>query len=229
MTPQEQSIPYGYCHCGCGCLTTISKKTRTSEGIRKGEPTKYIIGHARILPRNELGTFKIDGVYCRLIPLTKGQYTLVYQSDYEWLSVYKWQAHWNRHTRSYYAVRCSRGADGKFHSLFMHREILGLSYGDDREGDHAFCDTLDNRRFIDGKINLRIANNSEQKRNQRRYHRNQSGYKGVTSDLRLKKWRAQITVNHKRIHLGLFSTATEAYAAYCAAAFLYHGEFARLK
>jgi hypothetical protein len=111
----------------------------------------------------------------------------------------------------------------------MHREILGLPYGDKREGDHAFGDTLDNRRLIEGRINLRIANDFEQKRNQRRYRSNQSGYKGVTWEKHLKKWRARIDSDNRQINLGVFVDRESAYAAYCAAATVYHGEFARLQ
>lgn len=35
-----------YCACGCGLLTPISTKTYTRNGIIKGQPTKYIRGHA---------------------------------------------------------------------------------------------------------------------------------------------------------------------------------------
>lgn len=39
------TIPYGYCHCGCGQRTSIAKRNRLSEGIRKGEPMPYARGH----------------------------------------------------------------------------------------------------------------------------------------------------------------------------------------
>lgn len=38
------SIPYGYCHCGCGEKAPISKRSR--RGYKKGEPQRYILGHA---------------------------------------------------------------------------------------------------------------------------------------------------------------------------------------
>jgi hypothetical protein len=43
------------------------------------------------------------------------------------------------------------------------------------------------------------------------------------------KWIAQICINGKKKHLGLFSTPELAYAAYCKAALEYHGKFACLK
>jgi len=42
------------------------------------------------------------------------------------------------------------------------------------------------------------------------------------------RWRSGIVINGKTIHLGLFDTPEEAHAAYCEAARLYHGAFARV-
>ena len=46
----KKKIPYGYCHCGCGQKTKLHTETRPSKGYVKGEPRKYIIGHARRTP-----------------------------------------------------------------------------------------------------------------------------------------------------------------------------------
>ena len=43
-----QEIPYGYCHCGCGEKTRLSPRNHTKRGYVKGEPYKYIAGHADI-------------------------------------------------------------------------------------------------------------------------------------------------------------------------------------
>lgn len=39
-------IPYGYCLCGCGQKTTIAKFDDIRRGAIKGEPRKFIQGHA---------------------------------------------------------------------------------------------------------------------------------------------------------------------------------------
>lgn len=39
-------IPEGYCHCGCGGKAPIAKQGRDSRGFKKGEPQKFIRGHA---------------------------------------------------------------------------------------------------------------------------------------------------------------------------------------
>ena len=35
----------GYCQCGCGEKTRIARKTRTNEGIFKGQPKRFLNGH----------------------------------------------------------------------------------------------------------------------------------------------------------------------------------------
>lgn len=42
---QNCTIPYGYCHCGCGNLTNISTRNVRANGIKKGEPNRYIDKH----------------------------------------------------------------------------------------------------------------------------------------------------------------------------------------
>lgn len=42
----ECAISYGTCHCGCGEKTWIATQTQRTRGFVKGEPTKYIKGHA---------------------------------------------------------------------------------------------------------------------------------------------------------------------------------------
>jgi hypothetical protein len=36
-------MPYGYCHCGCGQKTNIAIKTKN--GVKRGEPLRYLRGH----------------------------------------------------------------------------------------------------------------------------------------------------------------------------------------
>jgi hypothetical protein len=104
----------------------------------------------------------------------------------------------------------------------MHRQILGLEYGDPREGDHINRkETLNNT-----DENLRIVDSFSQQKNKGLYRSSTSGLKGVTFHKATKKWLAQIAVDGERKHLGLFATKELAYAAYCRAARKFHGEFA---
>lgn len=75
--------------------------------------------------------------------------------------------------------------------------------------------------------NLREATNAENRRNSKRRVNNRSGFKGVSWHNQSRRWRARIKLHGKSTHLGLFASKENAYAAYCAAAEKYHGEFGR--
>jgi hypothetical protein len=101
----------------------------------------------------------------------------------------------------------------------MHRYILNIS-DPTIVVDHINGNPLDNRRQ-----NLRICTQKENSRNSIKKRTNTSGYKGVSWFKRDKKWRAQIKVNYKAIHLGYFDTLKLAKQAYNQAADRYFGEF----
>jgi hypothetical protein len=72
------------------------------------------------------------------------------------------------------------------------------------------------RNPLNNKIeNLREATRSENMRNTKLMSTNQSGYRGVCWHTPMQKWRAQISFQGKKIHLGYFNTPKEAYVAYC--------------
>lgn len=153
------------------------------------------------------------------IALTKGQFAIIDDADYEMVSRYRWRARWAKTSRSYYAVSRLPGSNGKCVTILMHRVILGLNYRDGLQGDHVNHDTLDNRR-----LNLRIASGVQNARNARKRSDNVSGFKGASAWKN--KWKAQIAVDGEIIYLGLYDTPEAAHTAYCIAATKYHGEFA---
>lgn len=163
-----------------------------------------------------------DDPAMRFVPLTQEKIAVVDQEDYEWICKFRWQARFNPTSGLWYAVRSQRIGD-KNTSFQMHREIMGLSSKDKRTVDHIEPTlTLDNR-----KSNLRIATLSEQGRNKRKSKANTSGFKGVSFDTQMRKFRAYICLNRKLKHLGFFDSAIIAHAAYVEASKIYHGEFAR--
>jgi len=88
--------------------------------------------------------------------------------------------------------------------------------------DHYNLNRSDNRIS-----NLRIANNSENKRNSRVRKDSKSGIKCVRQDKRTGKYTSRIIVEGNQFWLGTFNTAEEAHEAYCEAASKYYGEFFR--
>lgn len=139
------------------------------------------------------------------IHLTQGKVALVDDADYEWLMQWKWYAQKNR--RTYYAVRRTVSLNGVHETILMHRQILGLSFGDPREGDHREHDGLDNRR-----LNLRIVNHRQNQWNQRKAHR--SRFPGVRWNKYHEKWQVCPNIHGKERFIGYFveeRTASEAY------------------
>lgn len=158
----------------------------------------------------------------RTIPLTQGQFALVDAADYDWLMQWKWRAQFNEHTESFYALRFMSDKKGNEQAQGMHRDILGLNPGDDRQGDHRNRNTLDNRRH-----NLRTANAQQNSCNRKRRKDNSSGFVGVYAAGKM-GFRAIAYSRGKNFHLGYFSTAEEAARARDVAAEKLHGEFAHI-
>lgn len=155
------------------------------------------------------------------IPLTQGQIALIDDEDFELVSRYKWFAHWHRSANAFYAETYIREFHDKRKLIGMHRLIFGIKQN--IFIDHINCNSLDNR-----KINLRMANMSQNQCNRSKTKSNKSGYKGVSYRKDNGKWRAEIESNGVRKNLGSFHTPEEAYNAYCDAALRLHGEFARI-
>jgi hypothetical protein len=78
----------------------------------------------------------------------------------------------------------------------------------------------------DNKIsNLRLATDEQQTFNKTKYKNNKCGLKGVFFVKNNNKFRAMATLNKKKIHLGYFTNAIDAFNAYNNFALSNHGEF----
>jgi hypothetical protein len=152
---------------------------------------------------NYSGRSEIDLTLMKNIPLTQGKYALVDDEDYDWLMTWKWFVYKGHSTD--YAMANDDGT-----TIQMHRVILMTHTNE--VVDHINHNGLDNRR-----CNLRNCTIRENCAN--RINIGTSKYTGVyysgsVHDRNLKKWRAEITVNRKHIHLGRYHTELEAYYAY---------------
>lgn len=157
---------------------------------------------------------------------SRGLSVLIDDQDAD-LAAYPWNSSKNTKDGKYYInTRCLRLAGGKH--VTIHRVILSRMLGRDLSSgewaDHINGDTQDNRRR-----NLRLASAAQNAQNRKRPCTSTSGYKGVSLVKPTGKWKAQIWKNRKHTYLGQFNTPEEAYMAYCYAAQILHGEFAKLK
>lgn len=88
-------------------------------------------------------------------------------------------------------------------------------------------DHIDGNGLNNSWTNLRQANQSQNKANGRLNLNNSTGFKGVSFYKKTNKYKAQIYVRRRNIHLGYFVTARQAAMAYRNAALKFFGEFAR--
>jgi len=151
------------------------------------------------------------------VTLTQGYIAVVDSDDAYLVEGFNWCAQVSRST--VYARRsdCTSGR-GRF--VLMHRLISTAP--DDMHVDHIDGDGLNNCRS-----NMRLATNQQNQHNQGIARHNTSGFKGVYFHNRLKKWQAGIKMNNIAYHLGTYSTAELAHAAYVEASARLHGEFSR--
>lgn len=155
------------------------------------------------------------------IPLTQGKVALVDDEDYDRLNCNNWYAH--KESNIFYALRKVSTGAGKRKTVQMHREIMGMFYGDGRMVDHSNGDGLDNR-----KENLRLCTNSQNAMNKKSNTGSSSKYKGVSWKKRDKRYEVYVRANKKIIYVGSSTDETEAARMYDEAAKRFFGEFARL-
>jgi hypothetical protein len=133
-------------------------------------------------------------------------YTLVDATDANWVNQWRWYL-----DASGYAVRGQylpgRGRGRNTRVIRLHRELLGLTHGDDLEGDHISRNRLDNRR-----ANLRPVpqQGRANMQNMVSHAGSTSSHRGVYWDKWARKWRAQIGSGNTRRCLGSFDSEIEA-------------------
>jgi hypothetical protein len=129
----------------------------------------------------------------KIIPLTKGKYTIVDDKDFEWLNKFKW--HFGSHG---YVVTTVN-----YRKVLMHRLINKTP--ENFETDHINRDKLDNRRS-----NLRTVTQSQNGFNRGPQKNNKSGIKGISWEKDRNKWSAELTINQKRVYRQRFNSLQEA-------------------
>lgn len=112
---------------------------------------------------------------------------------------------WHLTAQGYAGRRVTR--DGRRTIVLLHRELLGLTHGDPRQGDHIDGNRLDCRR-----TNLRIATPAQNSQN-RAPVGGSSRHRGVCFHKQSGRWMAYGQVERRREYLGLHATEDDAAAA----------------
>lgn len=138
------------------------------------------------------------------IPLRNRQhvvraYAVVDATDADWVNQWRWFL-----DDDGYAAR-RPWIDGRQVWILLHRELLGLSHGDIREGDHIDRDRLNNRR-----CNLRVATKTINRQNRAALAGSSSQHRGVGWDKRRSKWAAYARKDGRMLNLGRFDDELEA-------------------
>jgi len=152
----------------------------------------------------------------RQIPLTQGQFAIVDDEDFAWLSQWKWTAQATPEGKFYAMRRESRRL------VLMHRLI-------NETPAHLVTDHRDGNGLNNQRGNLRNATELENMMNRRGKRGGTSSHKGVWFDAAQagkKKWRSAIRINGRLKYLGRFETEEQAGAAYAEAAVIHFGQFA---
>jgi hypothetical protein len=161
------------------------------------------------------------------IKLTQGQFSLVDDEDYEFLSQWKWYAHRINKKQTYYAIRTCRIGNQK--AVRMHRVIAERYIGKEfKELDHLNRNGLDNQ-----KSNLRVCSRGENIHNTRNTGKYPKGVylhvkrvKNKEGDIvEYRKYRARININGKTISLGYYKKVEDAEKAYNNGAKKYYPDY----
>lgn len=154
------------------------------------------------------------------IKTSNGHTAFVDDEDFKQLSQYIWWGDID-HKTVYCRRTNKKGVSPRI--ILMHREILGLVGTKGVVVDHKDRNGLNNT-----KNNLRTATMSQNLGNSCENRKRISKYKGVTLCRKTNKWRAHISINYKKYHLGYFHSQEAAAMAYNKAALAAWGEFARI-
>lgn len=159
----------------------------------------------------------------KAIKLTKGFSMTVDDCDYEWLiSMGNWYAHEKDHP---YGAKKDKET-GKLvlaHRLIVEK-VIGRPLARTEQVDHIDRDKTNNTRS-----NLRVVTAAQNKFNQTKRCDNSTGFKGVfKSPNRDGRFRAQIKLEKKPVHLGVCKNAYDAAILYNYAAYEAYGDVALL-
>jgi hypothetical protein len=138
------------------------------------------------------------------IPLTQGQFALVDDEDYEFLTRFKW--HFEGNSRNRYAYTNFKNSVSKPRQFRISMGVMLLNtYKTGLQVDHIDGNGLNNQ-----KENIRICNHIQNGWNRRKLQKCSSKYVGVSLDKKTLKWTARVRINGIRTYLGCFNSEEDA-------------------
>lgn len=126
-------------------------------------------------------------------------YAIVDAADAEWVNQRTW------HLDEGYAKSHRSNRDGRRVHVGLHRELLGLAYGDPRQVDHRDRNRLNCRR-----ANLRVIPKMGNRQNKSSARGSSSQHRGVSWQADRGLWGAWVKVNDRSIRVGSFASEAEA-------------------
>jgi len=147
------------------------------------------------------------------IKLTQGKSAIVDDVDGH-LANWNWYAAFSPSTKTFYAVRKTKLASGRWISTYLTHALVGIPISNALVVDHRDGNTLDCRRE-----NLRLTDRRVNRSNsgRRRGGKTTSIFVGVYWYARSQRWRADIRIGGRGRYLGYFDHEEDAAAAYQAA------------
>ena len=147
--------------------------------------------------------------------MTQGKYALVDNENYSFLNQWKWYAHLEH--GNWYAIR-NYGLRPFRKRIRMQQVVLDTN---------NLVDHIDGNGLNNQSRNLRLATNAQNLYNKDINKNNSTGYKGVHFNKIANKFQAGITIDGKKVYLGLFENVIDAAKKYDEKAVEFFGEFAK--
>lgn len=164
------------------------------------------------------------------IPLTQGQAAVVDDSEFERLSLWKWQA--SRKATGFYVFRnielARVGGKRRRLRIYLHRYLMGFPNGDLFDVHHKNHQPLDNRRENLQIVSVKLHVRWRRKAPARDGHPTSSRYIGVSWWKSEQKWVTQLQKSGARIFFGRFDSEFEAALAFDAQSRIANGNEAML-
>ena len=187
----------------CGCLRKESSK---NNGLK-------LRGKDNLKNRRE-NTYDLSNEDYVIGYTQSGKEFYFDKEDFDLVSRYCWDID----NSTGYAKTIDRA--NKTGKLYLHRLVMGCT-----KGDGIIIDHIDRNRIDCRKKNLRFVNDIQSAINKGIKSNNTSGKVGVSWSEDRNKWESYITVNKKRLHLGMFDDFEEAEKVRMEAEEKYFGEY----